>query len=244
MVKAPYGTSGMQVRKIQNLKELDGPIGGWIKNILLSQHEIVIEHWLNKLFDLSIQMEVSEEKIHLFDARHFLTGDRNEYRGTYLGKPKVGFTSEHLRFFHSILPNWHQFLRDLGTRLRHEGYQGPAGVDAFIWKDTTGALRLKPLVELNPRWTMGRVALELEKHLVPGTSGLWIFLPLREIKDHGYANAEAFALEIGKKYPLKMKQSNGNHRIESGVIFTNDPSRAQSVLTALTTVSDPNLFFT
>ena len=81
---------------------------------------------------------------------------------------------------------------------------------------------------------MGRVALELEKKLIPGMSELWVFLPLREIKKQGYENAESFALEILQKYPLILVEvGGGEQRIESGVVFTNDPVRAQEVLTVL-----------
>ena len=45
-----------------------------------------------------------------------------------------------------------------------EGYRGPVGVDAFLFRDSAGELRVKPVVEVNPRYTMGRVAVELVRH--------------------------------------------------------------------------------
>jgi uncharacterized ferritin-like protein (DUF455 family) len=242
ILKAPYGTSGMQIRTIHNSEELEGPVGGWIRNTLSSQGAIVIEHRLDKICDLSIQMEIKEDCVDLLDVRQFVTGSQNEFRGTYLGKIFPGFASEHRRFFHAALPYWHDFLRSLGIRLRNEGYQGSAGVDAFLWKDKDGKLKLKPMVELNPRWTMGRVALSLEKHLAPGTRGLWLFVPLREIKDRGFKSTEHFVRELENKYPVKLVQKGGDQRIESGVVFTNDPSRAQAVLTVLATLPNPDLF--
>ncbi|MEO7162981.1 MAG: hypothetical protein ABI041_08680, partial [Bdellovibrionia bacterium] len=232
MVKAPYGTAGTQIRHLRNLEELQGKLGGWIRNILHDQGEIIVEQWLDKVYDLSIQMEVSEEGTELLEVRSFITGRQNEYRGTYLGKKLSGFAEEDLRFIHILVAKWRPFILNLGNCLRAEGYQGPAGVDALIWRDLKGNLKLKPLVELNPRWTMGRVALELEKKLKPGVSGLWAFLPLREIKKQGYENAEGFASALVQKYPLKLVEvGGGEQRIESGVVFTNDPARAQEVLT-------------
>ena len=241
MVKAPYGTSGRQVRQVQSLKELEGTLGGWIRNILASQGALIVERWLEKVCDFSIQMEIKDEGIRLLEVRRFITGNQNQYRGTYLGNKFRGFDPEHVRFLHTVFNEWRGFIRDLGSRLRDEGYRGPAGVDALLWKDKEGELRIKPLVELNPRWTMGRVALELEKHLAPGVSGLWAFLPIREIKDLRFENAEAFAREMERKYPVKRGSSNASQRIESGVVFTNDPFCAQEILTVMGTLPNPDL---
>ena len=112
----------------------------------------------------------------------------------------------------------------LGVRLRECGYQGPAGIDALIWREpSSGRLYLKPVVELNPRWTMGRVALELEKHIVPGVSASWIF---------GSANKSELRL-LARQNPLELDVSDGRPRLKKGILFTNDPERSHHVLTAL-----------
>jgi len=43
------------------------------------------------------------------------------------------------------------------------GYTGPVGVDAMVHRLADGSPALKPVVEVNVRMTMGRVALELQK---------------------------------------------------------------------------------
>jgi len=249
MVKAPYGTSGMQVRKVLTLSELEGPIGGWIKNTLSNQGEIVVEPYLDRQIDLSIQIEVEDERTRLLEVRRFATGSRHEYRGTYLGRKLGGISAEQVRFVHSVIQTgngaWGKMLRDLGSKLREAGYRGPAGVDAFLWKDHArdhnGSLRMKPLVELNPRWTMGRVALEIEKQLAPGVNGLWAFILIRELKSRGFETVEDFVNQMQKRYPLVTSKAGGSSRIDSGVIFTNDPLRAREVLTCLVTL--PNSDF-
>jgi hypothetical protein len=80
---------------------------------------------------------------------------------------------------------------------------------------------------------MGRIALELEKRLAPGISGLWVFLPVKTILNSGFESVEKFASDWKTRHPLKMIQAGGGPRIQSGVIFTNDPSQAQEVLTVM-----------
>ncbi len=197
-----------------------------------------MEPYLDRMLDLSLQMEITSSRIRLFQTRQFIVGDQHEYRGAYLGRRIPGLQSGQASFFHQILPHWKRFLRDLGMAVRQKGYQGPLGVDACLWKDRGGNLKFKPLIELNPRWTMGRVALDLEKYLAPKTNAGWFFIPLRIVREKGYGDFEEFASYLKKKYPI---QFSGTKRIESGVVFTNDPKRAQSVLTVLATLPNPDL---
>lgn len=237
MIKAPYGTSGSGSKKLRSLSELQGPLGGWVKKILKQQNEIVLEPYLERVSDLSLQMEVKEEKTQLLEVRRFLTGNQHEFRGTYLGTSS-GLNSEMLRCLHSSLNSWHLLARDLGKKLFSLGYQGPVGIDALIWNDSSGSLRLKPLVEINPRWTHGRVALALESHLAPGVKALWAFLSIRKILNEGYSSVTDFVSEITQRFPLRTSPLN---TLEEGVLFTNDPSQAQEVLTLLMILPNPDL---
>lgn len=241
MVKAPFGTSGANVRRVATKNDLTRPLEGWIRNIIESQGEIVVEEFLNKTCDLSVQIEIGKHRTTVLETRKFVTGSRAEYRGTYLGKRLIGFTEPELRLLHRSFEPWERLARDLGNELRALGYLGPAGIDALIWRDQSGELRLKPLVELNPRWTMGRVALALEERLAPGTQGIWRFFSRAEIASKGFDSIQSFAASLCEKYPVKMAQTGQTRRIEHGVIATNDPSRAQEVLTVLGTLPNPDL---
>lgn len=231
MVKAPYGTSGMQVRQVRRAEELQGPLGGWLRKVLSTQAEIIVEPWLDKHCDLSLQLDVEDERIRLFDARRFLTGPQNEYRGAWLGRP--GLDAASLRLLHEILPDWQRLARDLAQALRAAGYRGPAGIDALMWRDHNG-LHMKPLVEVNPRWTMGRVAWALEQHLAPGVEAVWAFLPVRTLNRQGFDDMQGFADDLQSRHPLVL--SRDGKRLVSGVVFTSDPARAQEVVTVLATV--------
>jgi hypothetical protein len=234
IAKAPYGTSGVQVKHFRAPEDLKGKGEGWLKNILQDQGAVIIEEYLNKIYDLSIQIEVLEDRVKVLDVRRFLTGRQREYRGAFLGSKLNGFSPQDLRFVHQAIGMWRPFVLNLGRSLRSHGYLGSAGMDGLIWRDVQGGLRLKPLVELNPRWTMGRVALELEKHLNPGAEGLWCFLSLRDLKKLGFEDARQFATIQRQLFPVQMLNTEGGKgRIQRGVIFTNDPALALEVLTVL-----------
>ena len=51
----------------------------------------------------------------------------------------------------------------LNALLREHDFIGPIGVDSFFYRDLSGSVRWKPVVEINPRYTMGRVALEVSR---------------------------------------------------------------------------------
>ena len=59
----------------------------------------------------------------------------------------------------------------ISEALVKQNFTGYFGVDTLVFADTDGELKVKPLVELNPRMTMGHVALNLKKRLAPGTEG-------------------------------------------------------------------------
>jgi hypothetical protein len=199
-------------------------VHGWIRNQLASQGRLLVEPWLDKQRDLSMQMEVraiGEAK--RFGAREFLTDERWGYRGAVLGRASWRLTPEENRFLNEVMPAWLELERDVGRALAHAGYQGPAGIDAILHRAPSGALQLKPLGELNPRWTLGRVALELEKHVVPSARAVWSLVRKDTVDVASLRHA----------HPVQFVEAAYGRRIESGILFTTDPQVAKQVLTAL-----------
>jgi len=43
----------------------------------------------------------------------------------------------------------------LEAELQHVGFVGPVSIDALVYRTPQGDRRLKPVVEINPRYTMG-----------------------------------------------------------------------------------------
>src|ERR1019366_8753281 len=60
-----------------------------------------------------------------------------------------------------LLEFYGEIFAALETELRRVDFTGPIGIDAFVYRDADGSVKLKPVVEINPRYTMGRVMVEL-----------------------------------------------------------------------------------
>ena len=58
--------------------------------------------------------------------------------------------------------------------LQEIGYFGPLGIDAARYRTADGLERLRPIQDINARYTMGRIALGFQRLLKPGEHGSWI----------------------------------------------------------------------
>jgi len=63
------------------------------------------------------------------------------------------------------LEQQHEAARASAEHLHSSGYFGPAGIDAFSYRDEKGVMQFNPLCEINARVTMGEVARGLHKKL-------------------------------------------------------------------------------
>jgi len=224
VLKAPLATSGRGIRRLTDSNDRTPPLDGWIRNTVRAQGGVLVEPWLDRLHDLSIQIEVrASGTTKLLGARQFLTDARWQYAGTILGRNFRALLPEARRLIDAALPVWRDLARDVGAALGDAGYRGPAGIDAMIWRTQTGALRLKPLGEVNPRWTMGRVALALENHVATGTPSAWVIAPSAAVDAAASAHA----------HPPEFVDTASGRRMRSGIFFTTDPLTAHAVTTAL-----------
>jgi hypothetical protein len=112
--------------------------------------------------------------------------------------------------------------------LRKAGVRGPVGVDAFVYREGDG-LRMQPLLEINPRWTMGRVALALGGRLHPRSTAVWTLHSRKEVGDLQNWASSLPPLELRDQHWFR------------GALCTNDPATAQQMLGVLRIEEDsPN----
>jgi hypothetical protein len=132
-----------------------------------------------------------------------------------------------------IAQRLHALYADIFALLEEElhgvNYLGPVGIDAFAYRDVDGKIRLKPIVEINPRYTMGRVTVELMKHVAPGSRGLFRLINRKQALAEGFADFAAYARSLNERFPVRLK-GEPSPRISEGAVCLNDPAQAQVCL--------------
>jgi hypothetical protein len=73
-----------------------------------------------------------------------------------------------------------EIARRAAVELQQLGYFGPLGIDAARYRNQDGDLCLRPLQDINARYTFGRLSLGWRRWLQPGECGSWLHLPLRD----------------------------------------------------------------
>ncbi len=136
---------------------------------------LVVEPLHQRVLDFSVQLDANGASLHRLGQVRQLVDDRGRYRGS-LHTPKFcrGLNPEVARFLmDQVLPRYEPgspFLVDLGNWIAAHGYRGPVGIDAYLYRTEKGDLALRTCCEINPRTTMGRVALEMGRAVRPGFS--------------------------------------------------------------------------
>ena len=101
--------------------------------------------------------------------------------------------------------------------------------DALIHTDTKGALQLRPVVEINPRCTMGRLTLELRRYMVPEVAVTMRIYHARHATEAGHASLAEHITHLCATRPIVMEQG----KIASGCIPLNDPAAARKFIAML-----------
>lgn len=242
-LKAPLAAAGRGVRPVRTGDAL-GSLTGFVEETLARQGELLVEPWLDRVADLSVQVDIGDGNgdgngdagptVDVAPWARFLTDRNGRYEGAILGRRLEG--PELLRFAHDggrdpdrIGRLLTEAARRVGAALGEAGYRGPAGVDAMIHRLPDGSLRLRPIVEVNLRHTMGRVALALQRRLRGGRVGVWRQIVLG--KHPATKDPAAWAAAVMARSPLRLHGD--PPLLDHGVLFTTDPSQARLLLTAL-----------
>src|SRR5258705_3004586 len=128
----------------------------------------------------------------------------------------------------------------LETDLKCAGYLGPVGIDAFVFRTAQGECRVKPVVEINPRYTMGRLTLELMRRTAPGRHGLLRLVNRAQLRAEGFADFPRYAAHVEKQFPLEL-EGEPVPRIAQGALCLNDPACAHVCLAVFRVTRAPFL---
>lgn len=230
ILKAPRGTSGRGAIRVFNA-ELSENQTHWVENTLRLDGAVVAEPWRTRVFDLSWQMDVGDEQTTHYGSQRFLTDPRGQYLGAVLHRVPEGLSTEVVRWIHDDgrSSRWMRTLHQraaeqIGEFLREQGYRGPVGIDAMVYREGDD-LRFHPMVEVNTRWTMGRVAFEIEKRVSRRRSAVMLIVPTASlVAQHGSVEqAQKWAEE---QQPVRMVGTGSERVIDGGVVWLTDAARA------------------
>lgn len=144
------------------------------------------EAWLmepsyERILDLSMLQEHTGGDMVLTRS---LTSARGQYLGHVVGDPWRGLPSSLRREL--LSPRDGISLRQVMDQAcqavfaearRRFDLEGPLGIDMFVFRGPDGVAYLRPVVELNPRYTMGFVARALSRQIHPTAHARWLILP-------------------------------------------------------------------
>jgi len=171
LLKAPFACSGRGHLRV-NADSDPARTRGWIDNTLAAHGAVVVEPWLDRVLDFSALYEAKPGgSVELLGFTVMDNDPAGRFQGIRVA-PKFGHLLAQTDTRHFLLSTSH--CREAATELYRKhlppllrdllpGYAGPLCVDAMVHRRVDGSLALKPVVELNVRFTMGRLAWEWMK---------------------------------------------------------------------------------
>lgn len=234
VVKSAFSASGR--RRVRSgpdgrLSEADR---GFVARTLRQEGSVWVAPWLDRVRDFGLVLDVGPGRNREGDLLWLENDPAGAYRGHVLAPPETDLPAD-LRRRLNRDRSWRARILAIGSfvqdRLRADGYLGPVGVDLFLYRDPTdpAQVRLHPLVELNPRYTMGHVARAVRRAVAPKHVGVLRQIPRRALASYGAADFPSFAAERAAATPATVVRQ----RLARGVLCLTDPSQAEQVLAVL-----------
>lgn len=244
VVKEALGLAGSNALRLWEPEVLDSQ-RRWMERVLANGGTLVIESWLERVVDFSAQLEMGEDGLKLCGYTALFNDTKGQFEANgaepgFARQLPTGVTAA-LRGVATRfeLQGWFQAaFEKLEVQLRRLEFHGPLGVDAFVYRDPAGNVRLKPVVEINPRFTMGRLTLELMKHVAPGSHGLFRLVNGARLKATGFDSFVALAEHLRERRPLKF-EGEPRPRIREGSVCLTDLASASVCLAIFEVLREP-----
>lgn len=150
VIKNPFGFAARE-RVLGRGPRLEGAQGAWAQRQFAGGQTLIFQPWLERVREYGLALEIEiDGSITILGVSDLQTNGAGTGTGYLFGRQIDS---------HRLL-ELEGMARIVGERLFQEGYAGPVGVDAL---EHTGGLH--PLLEINARFTMGFVALAVERAL-------------------------------------------------------------------------------
>jgi hypothetical protein len=150
VIKSPFGFAARE-RVLGRGPLIDEPQGRWAQRRLSRGESLIVQPWLEVRREYGVSILIEEDgRCAIQGISDLQTNGAGTGTGYILGRPPSPHRVAELESIALVV----------GGRLFKEGYFGPAGIDAL---EHAGGLH--PLLEINARYTMGFVALAVERSL-------------------------------------------------------------------------------
>lgn len=236
VVKEAFGLAGHNAIRLWE-PEILPQQRQWLEDGLRAGRQLVVEPWLERELDFSVQLEMGPAGLRLCGYTGLVNDRKGQFLANWAEADYARFLpAEVTALFHVPGPAsdriqrfYDELFSLLDAELRRIGYVGPVSIDALIYRTPQGDCRLKPVVEINPRYTMGRLTLELMKHACAGSCGLFRLVTRVQARAEGCADLSSYARSLGERVPLRL-DAGSTPKIRQGAFCLNDPGQAQVCL--------------
>ena len=158
VIKSPLGFAARN-RVLGRGPKLVGPPAIWSERRFAQGSQLIFQPWLQVKREYGVAMQIQADgQVTITGVSDMQTNGAGTSIGYLLGREIAPHRREELERIANLV----------AERLYREGYHGPAGVDAL---EHTGGLH--PLLEINARYTMGFVAVAVERELRPLSPVFW-----------------------------------------------------------------------
>lgn len=233
VLKADFKTAGRRTRRVGG--GLGGDDRAWCCEVLARDGAIVVEPWLDRVIDLSTHLTITDSGVRFDGVVRFETDPRGAFLGAWVSPSHRGLPSELARFIAGdgkvapLSTLLRAFAEAAARKVADLGFTGTVATDALICRDLNGELRLRPLVELNPRRTMGRIALDLSKRVARNVPAYWAVLTRKRLRRLAPEGLDAWLTNE----PPRIEATSDGPRLMSGVLPTTTRRAAADVVTLL-----------
>lgn len=239
VVKQALGLAGQGLMRLWEPEVLPNQMR-WMTHVLESGGQLVVEPWLEREIDFSVQFESEPGGLRLVGYTGLLNDPGGQFREnwatpSYERRPPMEVVTA-LRGIRDGARRLQAVFEDLrlalGRELEDVGYVGPLGIDAFLYRNPAGELRLKPVVEMNPRYTMGRLMLELMARVHHASRGRFRLVGSSQLRSEGEDSFWTYGRRLVEADPIVL-EGEPVPRIRRGTLPLNDPAAAQAYLALL-----------
>lgn len=195
VIKSEWGMSARE-RILGRGSTLSDSQANWTNKRFRIGESLIVEPWVVSLAESGLQFDVprqGEGGPTCLGVTELLTNRSGMYQGSRFDD-QAG--REH-DWSHAVAVG-----QVVAERVQALGYFGPLGLDAMWYRGEDCQPRLRPIQDLNARWTMGRLSLGFRRLLRPGEAGIWWHLRCPEKTAE---SAEAWWNDWKSKLPSQIR---------------------------------------